>query len=58
MRVIQNKEEIISYYQLTKTEKIIGDVPKLGRNLSKLAKNGKKLVKKIGIMCILTLKNT
>ena len=45
MRVIQNKEEMMSYYQLTKIEKIIRDVPKLDRNFSKLSKNGKNLVK-------------
>ena len=45
MRVILNKEKILSYYQLTKIEKNIRDIPKLGRKLSKLAKNSKKLVK-------------
>ena len=45
MRVILNKEEILSYYQLIKIEKNIRDIPKLGRKLSKLAKNSKKLVK-------------
>ena len=44
MRIIQNKEEMISYYQLTKIEKNIRDIPKLGQKLSKLAKNIKKLV--------------
>ena len=44
---------MMSYYQLTKIEKIIRDIPKSGRNLSKLAKNGKKLV-----LCVfLTQKN-
>ena len=37
-RLIQNKEKMISYCQLTKIEKIIRDIPKLGRKLSKLAK--------------------
>ena len=44
-RLIQNKEKMISYCQLTKIEKIIRDIPKLGQKLSKLAKNCKKLVK-------------
>ena len=44
---------MISYYQLTNIEKNIRDVQKLGRKLSKLAKNGKKLV-----LCVfLTQKN-
>ena len=43
MRIIQNKEEMISYYQQTKIEN--KDIPKIGRKLSKLAKNSKKLVK-------------
>ena len=45
MRIILNKEEMISYFQLTKIEKNIRDIPKIGRKLSKLAKNSKKLVK-------------
>ena len=44
MRVIQNKEEMISYHRLEKKEKNMRDIPKLGQKLSKLAKNIKKLV--------------
>ena len=45
MRVIQNKEEMISYYQLTKIEKNIKDVLKLGRNWAESFQNWHKLVK-------------
>ena len=45
MGIILNKKEMISYFQLTKIEKNIRDIPKIGRKLSKLAKNSKKLVK-------------
>ena len=48
MRIIQNEEEMISYYQLKKNKKKKQGRPKirpkLGRKLSKLAKIGKKLV--------------
>ena len=49
MRLIQNKENMISYYQLKKIEKKHRDTPKLGQNWSKLAKNLKKLVKNLYI---------
>ena len=51
MRVIQNKEEMISYYQLKKFGKKVGN-PKIRSNLSKMRKFGKK----IGIICILIQK--
>ena len=44
MRVIQNKEDMISYYQLKNILKKYRYIEKLGRNLSKLAKIGKKLI--------------
>ena len=44
MRFIQNKEDIISYYQLTKNGKKSRGGPKIRSKLSKMRKFGKKLV--------------
>ena len=54
MRLIQNKKDIISYYQLKKNWKKRRGDPKIRSKLSKM----KKFDKKIGILCILTQKNT
>ena len=57
MRLIQNKEDIISYYQLKKKGKKVGEAQKLGQSCQKREKL-RKFCKKIGIICILTQKNT
>ena len=47
MRVIQNKEDMISYYQLKKIGKKVGEAKKLGQSGQKREKSrkiGKKLV--------------
>ena len=44
-----------SYYQLKKK---IRDVPKLGQNWAEIFSKLTKIGKKIGIMCILKIKNT
>ena len=47
MRVIWNKEDMISYYQLKKMGKKVGEAKKLGQicqKWEKLGKFGKKLV--------------
>ena len=54
MKVIQKIEDMISYYQLKKIGKKSNGGLKIGSKLSKLRKFGKK----IGIVCILTQKNT
>ena len=53
MRVIQNKEDMISYYQLKKIGKKVGEAQKLGQSGQKSEK-----LRKIGIICNLTQKNT
>ena len=50
IRIIQNKEAMISHYQLNKIGNKHRDTPKLGQNWSILAK--------IGISCLLMQKNT
>ena len=45
MRVIQNKEVMISYYPLKKNGKKSKGGPKIGSKLSKMRKFGKKAVK-------------
>ena len=54
MKLIQNENDMISYYQLKKNGKKRRGDPKIRSNLSKM----RKFVKKIGIICILTQKNT
>ena len=44
MRVIQNKEDMISYYQLKKNGKKSWGGPKIRSKLSKMRKFDKKLV--------------
>ena len=39
MRVIQNKEDMISYYQLEKIVKKVGGGPKIRSKWSKMKKN-------------------
>ena len=54
MRVIQNKEDMMSYYQLKKKMEKKGKAHKLGQRCQKM----RKCDKKIGIIYILTQKNT
>ena len=46
MRVIQNKEDMISYYQLKKIGKKVGEAQKLGQSCQKL-ENLRKFDKKL-----------
>ena len=52
MKFIQNKEDMISYYQLKKNGKKCKGGSKIRSNLSKMRKFGKKIC----IICILTQK--
>ena len=45
MRIIQNKEDMISYYQLKKWGKKVGEAQNLGQKMRKIEKVGKKAVK-------------
>ena len=44
MRVIYNKEDMISYYQLKKIGKKVGEAQKLGKSCKKMRKFDKTLV--------------
>ena len=44
MSIIENKEDMISYFKLKKKIEKNRDVPKLRINLSKMAKIGKKFI--------------
>ena len=44
MRVIQNKKDMISYYQLQKNWKKVAEAQKIGQNCQKMRKFDKKLV--------------
>ena len=44
MRLIQNKEDMISYDQLKKNSKKVGEAQKLGQSCQKMRKFDKKLV--------------
>ena len=45
MRIIQNKEDMISYYKLKKWGKKVGEAQNLGQKMRKIEKVGKKAVK-------------
>ena len=44
MKVILNKKDMISYYQLNKIEKKVEEAQKLGQSGQKMRKIGKKFV--------------